>query len=45
MAKFLPVVVTERLGAVILMGIGAWVLYQFSGRRKNRISSSLKNAH
>ncbi|MFN2747676.1 MULTISPECIES: sporulation membrane protein YtaF [Bacillus] len=27
--KFLPVVVTERLGAVILMGIGAWVLYQF----------------
>ena len=29
LAKFLPVVVTERLGAVILMGIGAWVLYQF----------------
>ncbi|MCZ0067014.1 sporulation membrane protein YtaF [Bacillus sonorensis] len=29
LARFFPVALTERLGAVILMGIGAWVLYQF----------------
>ncbi|MDA7027190.1 sporulation membrane protein YtaF [Bacillus sp. CLL-7-23] len=29
LSKMFPVIVTERLGAVILMGIGVWVLYQF----------------
>jgi putative sporulation protein YtaF len=29
LTKFFPVYVTEKLGGLILVGIGAWVLYQF----------------
>ncbi|MEH6973859.1 MULTISPECIES: sporulation membrane protein YtaF [Bacillus] len=34
--KLFPVVLTERLGAIILMGIGAWVLYQFFRPEKDQ---------
>ncbi|PRS10537.1 sporulation membrane protein YtaF [Bacillus atrophaeus] len=36
LTKFFPVYVTEKLGGLILVGIGAWVLYQFFRPRKEQ---------
>lgn len=36
LTKFLPVYVTEKLGGLILVGIGAWVLYQFFKPAKDK---------
>ncbi|MGF7532290.1 sporulation membrane protein YtaF [Bacillus mexicanus] len=36
LTKFFPVYVTEKLGGLILVGIGAWVLYQFFKPEKDK---------
>ncbi len=36
LTKFFPVYVTEKLGGLILVGIGAWVLYQFFKPAKDK---------
>ncbi|PNB63295.1 sporulation membrane protein YtaF, partial [Pseudomonas sp. GW456-E7] len=36
LTKFFPVYVTEKLGGLILVGIGVWVLYQFFKPAKDK---------
>ncbi len=41
--KVLPPMITARLGGIIMIALGAWVLYQFfQTRKRERSSQSMK---